>query len=99
MARDQPQGRGDDACMNRIVMHCLQSGLIPDRPAAGAGPAAEVDVLIIKEKILGEAVKVTPAVAAGVEQEPWDLEQVVEMTAEYFRKKKEAKKDGFAEME
>ena len=41
----------------------------------------------------------TPAVAAGVEQEPWDLEQVVEMTAEYFRKKKDAEKNGFAKIE
>lgn len=32
----------------------------------------------------------TPAVAAGVEFEPWDLEQVVEMTSEYFRVKDDA---------
>ena len=33
----------------------------------------------------------TPAVAAGMEFEPWDLEQVVEMTSEYFRAKEDAK--------
>ena len=29
----------------------------------------------------------TPAVAAGLEENAWDLEQVVEMTQEYFRNK------------
>jgi len=33
----------------------------------------------------------TPAVAAGVELEPWTLEQVVEVTAGYFREKENAK--------
>ena len=33
----------------------------------------------------------TPAVAAGVELERWDLEQVVEMTAAYFRRKDDVK--------
>jgi hypothetical protein len=33
----------------------------------------------------------TPAVAAGVELERWDLERVVEMTAEYLRRKDDAK--------
>jgi IS1 family transposase len=33
----------------------------------------------------------TPAVAAGVESEAWDLERVVEMTAEYNRRKEDAK--------
>jgi hypothetical protein len=33
----------------------------------------------------------TPAVAAGVEFERWSLEQVVEMTAEYLRRKEDAK--------
>jgi hypothetical protein len=28
----------------------------------------------------------TPAVAAGIEMEPWDLEQVVQMTADYMRR-------------
>jgi hypothetical protein len=32
----------------------------------------------------------TPAVAAGVELERWSLERVVEMTAEYVRKKEDA---------
>src|SRR5438477_1193310 len=32
----------------------------------------------------------TPAVAAGVEFERWDLERVVEMTADYMRRKEEA---------
>jgi IS1 family transposase len=34
--------------------------------------------------------KTTPAVAAGVEETPWDLERVVEMTAEYMRRKEDA---------
>ena len=34
--------------------------------------------------------KTTPAVAAAVELEPWDLERVVEMTAEYTRGKEDA---------
>lgn len=34
--------------------------------------------------------KTTPAVAAGIEEKPWDLEQVVEMTAEYMRRKEDA---------
>jgi hypothetical protein len=33
----------------------------------------------------------TPAVAAGIELERWSLERVVEMTAEYFRAKEDAK--------
>jgi IS1 family transposase len=32
----------------------------------------------------------TPAVAAGLEEKPWDLEHVVEMTAAYFERKKAA---------
>jgi len=40
-----------------------------------------------KHKTLGT----TPAVAAGLELEPWSLEQVVEMTAEYLRRKEDAK--------
>jgi hypothetical protein len=28
----------------------------------------------------------TPAVAAGLEEKPWSLEQVVDMTAAYFRR-------------
>lgn len=35
----------------------------------------------------------TPAVAAGLEEKPWILEQVAEMTAEYFRAKEDAKFD------
>jgi hypothetical protein len=31
----------------------------------------------------------TPAVAAGVELEPWGLERVVEMTADYMRRKED----------
>jgi hypothetical protein len=42
----------------------------------------------------------TPAVAAGVEFERWSLEQAVEMTAEYLRRKEDAKfEDAFAKME
>src|SRR5207237_6520194 len=40
-----------------------------------------------KHKTLGT----TPAVAAGVEFEAWDLERVVEMTAEYSLRKEDAK--------
>jgi hypothetical protein len=29
----------------------------------------------------------TPAVAAGLDEKPWSLEQVVEMTADYIRRK------------
>lgn len=35
--------------------------------------------------------KTTPAVAAGIEEKPWDLEQVMEMTANYFRRLEDAK--------
>jgi IS1 family transposase len=34
---------------------------------------------------------VTPAVAAGIELERWDLERVVQMTADYLRRKEDAK--------
>ena len=41
----------------------------------------------------------TPAVAAGVEYERWSLEHAVEMTAEYLRRKEDAKfEDAFAEI-
>ena len=41
----------------------------------------------------------TPAVAAGVEFEQWDLERVVELTAEYCRRKEDAKFEAaFAEL-
>ena len=33
----------------------------------------------------------TPAVAAGVEFEPWDLERAVEMTADFIRRTEDAK--------
>jgi hypothetical protein len=40
----------------------------------------------------------TPAVAAGLELERWDLRQVVEMTAEYCRRKEDAVfEEAFAE--
>jgi len=43
--------------------------------------------------------KTTPAVAAGVEFEAWDLERVVEMTADYMRQKEDAKFEAaFAEI-
>ncbi len=48
-----------------------------------------------KHKTLGT----TPAVAAGVEFERWSLEQAVEMTAEYLRRKEDAKfEDAFAKI-
>lgn len=41
----------------------------------------------------------TPAVAAGVEYERWTLEKVVEMTADYWRRKEDAKfEEAFAEL-
>lgn len=43
--------------------------------------------------------KTTPAVAAGIEEKPWTLERVVEMTAEYMRGKEDAKfETAFAEI-
>src|SRR5207244_620393 len=46
------------------------------------------------------ALGTTPAVAAGVEYERWGLEQAVEMTAEYLRRKEDAKfEDAFAKLE
>jgi len=33
----------------------------------------------------------TPAVAAGLEEKPWSLEKVVDMTADYMRRKEEAR--------
>jgi len=33
----------------------------------------------------------TPAVASGLEEKPWSLEQVVEMTADYMRRKEETR--------
>ena len=46
-----------------------------------------------------KTLETTPAVAAGVEYERWSLEQVVEMTAEYLRKKEDAKfEDAFAKL-
>ncbi len=48
-----------------------------------------------KHKTLGT----TPAVAAGVDYEAWDLERVVEMTADYIRRKEDAEfEKAFAEM-
>lgn len=42
----------------------------------------------------------TPAVAAGVEFERWSLEQVVKMTADYWRRKEDAQFEAaFAELE
>jgi hypothetical protein len=42
----------------------------------------------------------TPAVAAGVEQSAWSLEDVVELTGEYLRRKEDAKFEAaFAELE
>jgi IS1 family transposase len=51
--------------------------------------------LVRKHKTLGT----TPAVAAGVEYEAWDLERVVEMTEAFMRRKEDAKfDDAFAEI-
>jgi hypothetical protein len=33
----------------------------------------------------------SPAVAAGLEEKPWSLEQVVEMTADYMRREESEK--------
>lgn len=42
----------------------------------------------------------TPAVAAGVEEKPWGLERVVEMTEAYLRGKEDAKFEAaFAQFE
>jgi hypothetical protein len=38
-----------------------------------------------------DTLKTTPAVAAGVELKRWSLEDVVEMTAAYLRRKEDAK--------
>lgn len=49
-----------------------------------------------KHKTLGT----TPAVAAGVELAAWHLEQVVEITAAYMRRKEDAKFEAaFAKLE
>jgi hypothetical protein len=49
-----------------------------------------------RHKTLG----ITPAVAAGLEEKPWSLERVVEMTAEYIHRKEDAKfEEAFAELE
>jgi IS1 family transposase len=49
-----------------------------------------------KHKTIGT----TPAVAAGVELEAWGLEQVVEMTEAFMRRKEDAKfEEAFAELE
>lgn len=41
----------------------------------------------------------TPAVAAGVEDAPWTLERVVEMTTDYMRRKEDAVfEEAFAEI-
>ena len=37
-----------------------------------------------------KTLETTPAVAAGVEYERWSLERVVEMTADYMRRKEDA---------
>jgi IS1 family transposase len=37
-----------------------------------------------------ETLATTPAVAAGLEEKPWSLEKVVEMTADYMRRKEDA---------
>lgn len=37
-----------------------------------------------------KTVGTTPAVAAGVEMERWSLERVVDMTADYLRRKEDA---------
>lgn len=47
-----------------------------------------------------KTLRMTPAVAAGVEFEAWTLERVVEMTVAYMRRKEDAKfEEAFAELE
>jgi IS1 family transposase len=42
----------------------------------------------------------TPAVAAGLEEKPWSLERVVEMTVDYIRRKEDIKfEEAFAKLE
>jgi IS1 family transposase len=46
-----------------------------------------------------ETLKTTPAVAAGLELKPWRLENAVEMTADYLRRKEDAKfEEAFASL-
>lgn len=46
-----------------------------------------------------KTLETTSAVAAGVKFEAWDLEQVVEMTADYMRRKEDAKfEEAFAKL-
>ena len=41
----------------------------------------------------------TPAVAACLEEKPWSLERVVEMTADYLRRKEDAEfEEAFAKL-
>jgi predicted TIM-barrel enzyme len=48
---------------------------------------------------LHKTLETTPAVAAGVEYERWSLERAVEMTADYWRQKEDAKfEEAFAEL-
>ena len=56
----------------------------PRNPQAGRGAALRNLQLRPRASY---ALGTTPAVAAGVEFERWSLERVVEMTAEYFRRK------------
>ena len=44
--------------------------------------------LVRKHKTIGT----TPAVAAGIEEKPWTMEMVVEMTEAYWKPKQEAAK-------
>jgi hypothetical protein len=47
-----------------------------------------------------KTLRTSPAVAAGLEEKPWSLERVVEMTEDYFRCKEDAKfEEAFAELE
>jgi hypothetical protein len=57
-----------------------------ETPKAAVALFLGVYNFVRKHKTLGT----TPAVAAGVEFERWDLERVVEMTADYWRQKQDA---------
>ncbi len=53
---------------------------------------------IYKLRARSQTFGTTPAVAAGLEERPWSLERVVEMTRAYVRRKEDEFEEAFAEV-
>ena len=67
MTRDEPHRGGHFPRVEREMVRDLQRRIVPDRPAREPGTQAEIDVFVIEEESLVEAVEFLETIAADQE--------------------------------